>query len=50
MIKALARIIWHFVYIRPDKILITIILPLLMLGTWDYYNNLRAYKDFMWDK
>jgi hypothetical protein len=50
MIKAFAKIIWHFIYVRPDKILITIMLPLLMLGTWDYNNNLREYKKFILDR
>lgn len=50
MIKAFAKIIWHFIYNRPDKTLVTIILPLIMLGTWDYNNNLREYKKFIWDK
>ena len=50
MIKAFARIIWHFIYVRPDKILITIILPLVMWGTLDIDNNLREYKKFIWDK
>jgi hypothetical protein len=50
MIKTLSQIIWHFVYTRPDKILVTVMLPLLMLGTWDYTNNMREYKDFIFDK
>ena len=50
MIKALVKIIWHFIYVRPDKILITIMLPLLMLGTWDYKDNMREYKKFILDK
>jgi len=50
MIKSFARIIWHFIYARPDKILITIMLPLLMLGTWDYRKNIKEYKDFIFDK
>jgi hypothetical protein len=36
--------------IAPDKILITIMLPLLMIGTWDYNNNLKEYKNFIFDK
>ena len=50
MIKAFSKIIWHFIYTRPDKILLTAVLPLIMLGTWDYYNNLNEYKKFMMDK
>jgi hypothetical protein len=49
MLKTLSQIIWHFIFARPDKILITIILPLLMLGTWDYRNNIKEYKDFIFD-
>ena len=50
MIKTFSQIIWHFIYARPDKILITIILPLLMLGTLDYRNNMQEYKKFIMDK
>ena len=50
MIKTLSQIIWHFIYSRPDKLLITIILPLIMLGTWDYRNNMQEYKRFIMDK
>ena len=47
MIKTFTQIIWHFIYNRPDKILVTIILPLLILGTWDYRNNMQEYKNFI---
>jgi len=50
MIKTFTQIIWHFIYTRPDKILVTIILPLIILGTWNYANNMREYKNFILDK
>lgn len=50
MIKSLANLIKHFVYNRPDKILITLILPVLMIMTFNYRDNLREYKDFIFDR
>ena len=50
MIKTLAQIIWHFIYTRPDKIFITIILPLIIIATGDYNNNIKEYKSFIFDK
>ena len=50
MIKTFIQIIWHFIYTRPDKVLVTIILPLLILGTWDYANSIKEYKRFILDK
>jgi hypothetical protein len=50
MFKALARLIKHFVYNRPDKILITLMLPVLMIMTFNYRDNLREYKNFIFDR
>jgi hypothetical protein len=50
MIKATAKLIGHFVYHRPDKILVTIILPVLILATANYKQNLQEYKNFIFDK
>ena len=49
MIKLIFQIVWHFI-MRPDKILITIALPLIMLITGNYEQNLFEYKKFMLDK
>jgi hypothetical protein len=49
MIKSLLQLIQHFI-LRPDKILITIILPLLILITLDYDGNISEYKKFMLDR
>jgi hypothetical protein len=49
MIKLIFQIMWHFIR-RPDKILITIALPLIMLITGNYEQNLFEYKKFMLDK
>jgi hypothetical protein len=48
--KTLFSIIWHFVYHRPDKILVTIMLPVMMIMTFNFRDNLREYKNFIWDK
>jgi hypothetical protein len=50
MFKAFARLIKHFVYNRPDKILITLMLPVLMIITFNYRDNLREYKNFIFDR
>lgn len=50
MIKALANLVGHFVYNRPDKILITLMLPVLMIMTFNYKDNLREYKNFIFDR
>ena len=50
MFKAFARLIKHFVYNRPDKILITLMLPVLMIITFNYRDNLREYKAFIFDR
>ena len=50
MFKALAKLIGHFVYNRPDKILITLMLPFLILATFNYRDNLREYKNFIFDR
>jgi hypothetical protein len=50
MFKSLAKLIGHFVYNRPDKILITLMLPILMIITLNYKDNLREYKNFIFDR
>lgn len=50
MIKSFARLIGHFVINRPDKILITLMLPILMIMTFNYRDNLREYKNFIFDR
>lgn len=50
MIKALAKLIGHFVINRPDKILITLMLPVLMIITFNYRDNMREYKNFIFDR
>jgi len=50
MFKSFARLIGHFVYNRPDKILITLMLPVLMIITFNYRDNLREYKNFIFDR
>jgi hypothetical protein len=50
MFKSLAKLIGHFVYNRPDKILITLMLPVLMIMTFNYRDNLREYKNFIFDR
>ena len=50
MIKTFLKIIWHFIYNRPDKLLLTIILPILIIGTFNYHDNMQNYKDFIFDK
>jgi hypothetical protein len=50
MFKAFAKLIEHFVYNRPDKILITLMLPVLMIMTFNYRDNLREYKNFIFDR
>ena len=49
MIKSFSKLIWHFIN-RPDKILITLMLPVLMLVTFNYRDNLREYKNFIFDR
>jgi hypothetical protein len=50
MIKAFARLIGHFIINRPDKILITLMLPILIFMTFNIKDNLREYKNFIFDK
>jgi hypothetical protein len=50
MFKSFAKLIGHFVYNRPDKILITLILPILILVTFNYRDNMREYKNFIFDR
>jgi hypothetical protein len=50
MFKSFGKLIGHFIFNRPDKILITLILPILMIMTFNYRDNLREYKDFIFDR
>jgi hypothetical protein len=50
MFKSFTNLIKHFVYNRPDKILITLMLPILMIMTFNYRDNLREYKNFIFDR
>jgi hypothetical protein len=49
MFKILFGFLWHFVN-RPDKILLTMVLPLIMILTLDVSENLENYRDFMFDR
>jgi hypothetical protein len=49
MFKSFGKLITHFIN-RPDKILITLMLPILMIMTFNYRDNLREYKDFIFDR
>jgi hypothetical protein len=50
MIKSLSKLIGHFVYHRPDKILVTLMLPVFIVMTFSYKDNLREYKNFIFDR
>jgi len=50
LIKIFFQMIWHFLYYRPDKILVTIILPFIIICTQNYNQNMLEYKKFIFDK
>lgn len=47
MLKSIFNLVWYFIYRRPDKILITMLLPALIIVTLNYGENIRHYKEFM---
>jgi hypothetical protein len=49
MFKIFCSILLHFVK-RPDKILITMLLPFFIIFTLNISENLKQYRDFMFDK
>ena len=50
LLNTIWQIVLHFAYYRPDKLLATIILPILMVFTLNVQDNVREYKNFIMDK
>lgn len=50
MFKSFLNLVGHFVFHRPDKILVTMMLPVMMIMTFNFRDNLREYKNFIWDR